>query len=107
MDALIMCAIDISNTRCGKRESTCALAFLDFLTEERLVLLSMLADAVDQCMTLTLATESEDYDVGELTTTINTFIAAVDALFVQKQATTCGYTKPCYKHLAPSVSMVP
>ena len=93
IEAVLMCAIEIAESRAGKPEAKRASDFLEFLSVERLMLFAMLGDVGDEAYNLTLSLESEDYDVAEVGLFINTCVASIGALFNKRHATSCGCTQ--------------
>ena len=92
-EAVLMCAIEIAENRAGKPEAASAIAFLEYISVERLMLFAMLGDAGDEAYQLTVSVESEDFDIANVGSFISSFVAAIDTLFNQRNAIMCGYTK--------------
>ena len=62
--AIIAVAQDISVTRVGNQEAKDAYQFLTDLTEEKVLLIALLADAADEALAVTRAFDREDTDIS-------------------------------------------
>ena len=72
-----------------------ARSFLVSLTEERAILLAMMADCSDETLTLLHFFDADDYDKASMTAELTEFLVRVTWLFDQRGAltVTTGYTK--------------
>ena len=77
LDAVICTAVEVARDRKGQPEGDKAMVFLDLLTEERLVVLAMLADAGDEAMALTRYLDRESFETELLTDEIARFLERI------------------------------
>eukprot|EP00969_Alexandrium_andersonii_P347375 15358464-Alexandrium_andersonii.AAC.1 len=93
IDAVVLCAIQIWNTRRCKPESLKALAFLEVVNEEAIIQMGMLADCGDECILLTRFLDAEGFDAAHLAEECNTLLRRLNILFVQGKCLESGYTR--------------
>ena len=78
--------------RWGKDEAHKVEEWVNLVSEERLLQLTMLADAGDECMRVTRYYDNETFYASETSTVLSTFLASIKTLFVDGRCTSCGYT---------------
>ncbi len=77
----------------GREDAAFAKQWLANLSSEKLILLSLLADAADEGIQITRVMDSEDLDLSEIMTEVSDFISRVEVLFNKRQALNLtGYT---------------
>ena len=91
--------MDVQVRRKGSEPAAHATSFLRACTEEKLVQLSMLADAAFESLAVTRFFDSEDFDISAAPHTIARFLHRIDVLFVQGQVKDLGHTQLMQKHL--------
>ena len=98
-DAIIAVAHKIVQTRTYQPEGASTQEFLEFIDEEKLICLAMLADAGDEASALVRFFDGDEYDVAASPAMIRSFLNHIDHLFLRRGALTCGYTAHAVKHL--------
>ena len=92
LDSVIKTAQWIAVQRKGDDCAADALAFLDFLDEERCLLLSMLSECADECVQLVRFFDTESYDVASIPEQISIFVNRLKYLFIDGAVMDSGYT---------------
>ena len=94
-EALLAAAQVISRRRRGKPESRVAEDFLDFMSEERLLLLAMMSDAMDEALLHLRHYDRDEVDPADLPFHNERFLQRIALLFCgdNPQCFTCGFTK--------------
>jgi hypothetical protein len=100
LDAVVCTAVEVARDRKGQPEGDKASVFLDLLTEERLVVLAMLADAGDEAMALTRYLDCESFETELLTEEISRFLERIRWLFTNAGCLQTGYTACIIEYLA-------
>ena len=91
--AILAVANQITRLRRGKPEGKHAEDFLRFITNEKLLLLAMCADAADESNLLLRYVDQESYCVEEVPHQINMYLKRIGSLFNDGNCTEIGYTK--------------
>ena len=97
LEALLMTAIRVSLERKGKPEAAEADAFLQFVNEERIMMLALWADSGAETLRLTRYLDSEHYDIGTMASEIDSYLARINALFIDGSVVDLGYTQTARK----------
>lgn len=84
LDAVLATAHEISVRRAGRAPAVHAAACLDFVTEERVLALAMMADAGDEVSSVVRFFDTDGYDLAAAPATIQDFLGRIDCLFVQR-----------------------
>jgi hypothetical protein len=86
----------------------CCGAFLNALTEESVILLGMIADAIYECMMATRVMDHEILDTGNMWSELAAFRHRFEHLFMRGKALSTGYTNTALENLhAPRATEVP
>ena len=93
IDALIATAIWATVHRRGQRDAVCAEKFLKFIDERKLILLSMIADAADECIQVVRFLDTESYDLSELLLQLQTCMSRLHYLFIEDSFMFSGFEK--------------
>ena len=86
-------AIFTTTHRSGERDGNRAEQFLEFLSEPRLLLLAMLADASDEVDILLRFLDEGAYDMATLVSEIQQFVGRISGLFLDGHCRSSGYTE--------------
>ena len=93
MHATVMTAIYAATFRKNDRDGERALQFLRGISEEKMVLLAMLADFSDEATSAIRVMDSEDSDTASHVMELDVFCSRVKHLFIDQNASNSGYTK--------------
>ena len=93
MEALMCCALWCTVNRPDQAVCADAERFLEFLSEERILTLAMLADAGDEVMQIVRYLDTEDHDISEVPAHLDGFLHRMDNLFIKRKALDFGYCK--------------
>lgn len=93
MHATVMTAIYAATFRKNDRDGERALQFLRGISEEKMVLLAMLADFSDEATSAIRVMDSEDSDTASHVMELDVFCNRVKHLFIDQNASNSGYTK--------------
>lgn len=93
MHATVMTAIYAATFRKNDRDGERALQFLRGVSEEKMVLLAMLADFSDEATSAIRVMDSEDSDTASHVMELDVFCSRVKHLFIDQNASHSGYTK--------------
>ena len=104
--AFISTAIFTSTHRQGERDGHRAQDFLEYISEYKLLLLSMCADASDEVSMLMRFLDQGDYDMATLVAEIEQFVGRVSNLFVRGTCRTSGYCEHMIRTLQTSIAYV-
>ena len=85
LPAFVQVAQKIAIMRHGKEEARDATSFLEGLTEEKVLLLAMLADAADECLVVTRVFDQEDAEISSQASVLRHFQDRLHALFTKGQ----------------------
>ena len=99
LDSVIKTAQWISIQRRGENVANDALAFLDFLDEERCLLLSMMSEAADEATQLVRFFDSESYDSAGIHEQICIFVNRLKHLFIEGAVMECEYAHEMLQYL--------
>ena len=100
-EALLLTVVQIAENRKGREEAKHATAWLQWLTVERAVQLSLLADSGDEAMICTRFLDSEEVDYAQLPTECQRFLSRIISLFGPgSRCFTCGYASFMLQTLA-------
>lgn len=99
LDSVISTANWIAVQRRGGEEAHDALSFLDFLNEERCLMLSLMAEAADECVSLIRVFDTEAYDVASIHWEISAFVNRLNYLFCEEGVWEIGYVKEMLQYL--------
>lgn len=105
-DAILGVAHKIVQTRTYQPEGASAQEFLDFIDEEKLICLALLADAGDEASALVRFFDGDEYDVAASPVMIRSFLNHIDHLFLRRGALTCGYAAHAVQHLRATSRLV-
>lgn len=97
-EAILSTTECVFNTR-AKDDKIRAGEFLATVDEQTVLLAAMAADAGDESLCVLRYFDSPQHDVTEVSSMLDTYRARIDYLFLQKGATTCGYTACALKAL--------
>ncbi|CAK0823904.1 unnamed protein product, partial [Prorocentrum cordatum] len=89
----LLTAMQIAQVRRGSSEGDIAADFLDYVDEEKLLQLGMLADAGDEALAHTRICDADDLDEAELPSHNAFFLQRIAMLFVESHCYDLGYTK--------------
>lgn len=106
MKAFIATAVFAATHRQGERDGIRAETFLDYISERRLILLAMMADASDEVSILLRYLDSGDWDMAGLVSEIQQFVGRVSALFLNGQCRHSGYCEHMLKTLQTPSSFI-
>lgn len=104
--AFISTAVFAATHRKGQRDGFRADSFLQYISERRLILLSMMADASDEVSILIRFLDRGDWDMAALVAEIQLFVGRVSALFLNGQCRNSGYCEHMLTTLQTPVSFL-
>ena len=93
LEATVMTAIYAATFRRGERDGDRAVQFLRDISEEKMLLLAMVADFSDEATSVIRMMDTEDSDIAGHVMELDSFASRVKHLFVDEKATGSGYTK--------------
>eukprot|EP00974_Lingulodinium_polyedra_P134267 11228356-Lingulodinium_polyedra.AAC.1 len=99
LPAYIMTAVSIAIVRKGKAEAKHAAAFLNWISEERLVALAMLADAAQHGLEFIRFWDGDNVDPSAISGEIGVFVLKAQSLFMDGKCTSLGHTHHMLKSL--------
>ncbi len=83
LPALVATASEVAIVRQGSKPAKAALAFLEGLTEERVVQVAMMADAAQETLLITRMFDTEGYDLAKVPSAIRAYVKTLEHLFLQ------------------------
>ncbi|CAE7368280.1 unnamed protein product [Symbiodinium sp. CCMP2592] len=105
-EAVIMTAVHASVHRKDDRDGQRARDFLEYISEERMLLLAMAADFSDETTALIRMLDSEEHDVSAVMLEVDVFASRLRTLFLQERVLHSGYTEHMMRQLQEPVAFM-
>ncbi len=91
MDAMLLTVIWYTVNRAKNEAARHCQLFLDWIDEEKIMLLAMMADGADEALSLVRFLDSETHDVAQVPLRCTTFVNRLNFLFVEGRCVSFGY----------------
>ena len=83
-DAVVATAYELQTRRAGTAHGKRGTHFLEFIDEERMLTLAMLADAGDEASAVVRFFDTRDHDISEAPVILSDFLSRIDVLFLRR-----------------------
>ncbi|CAE7412961.1 unnamed protein product [Symbiodinium sp. CCMP2592] len=100
LDAFLLTAISVSASPTSQLRGR-GQGFLEWVTEEKILLLGLLADLSDECLMFTRVYDHERYEASLMHSSCQAFVSKLRWLYVKEHAWELGYTAHVLEQLKP------